>query len=346
MAQSKEEKILLKILYIAKSKAISEQALQILEGEQIDFMNVPLDDLLTKIYPTEEWVKYVCSQVNLHISIAELEKKREIFKKTINTQNEHERLKLSSMLYAITPIVREVYLEKYNRSINVPSSLQKASKGASAILTLAFILGVLGLRSEAQVRRYLKAVISNRMRFSEYQVTLPTMGGIMVLFDYLEYLIKVWHTRYGYTKNVSNKQQHWHFEMSELERTKSMVLNMLSTLISGGALVGKSRFSIELDMVGEDDECLIYTKFLSKYTFLLFKEGYFGKMCVTLGRQLAEVGDLPTEFIAELKDESEWLWESSGIEDFNEDWDLLSIESACVNDPKAFKEIVGLLYGN
>ena len=351
MTKAREEKILLSLLFLSGTRDAGEKALAIMEEEQIDFLSVPIDDLLRRIFPEEKWVNYLCGQLNLHISVNELDRKRNEFVKQIteDLSQKKDDTKYRAMFFATMPIVEEIYSEHMNRPFRAYNGFSATSKVALHVSTLAYILSLLGMHSEAHIRRYLRGVIHVRSKFTQdFKLTVPMLSNTLLVFNYLEYVVKTWYARYGAaTTQVSAKQNHWHFELSDTDRLRSNILNMLTRVIDDAKMTGKSRFSVELDMVGEGGECLLYTRFLSKYTILLYQEGYFGKMRNILKEQFQSVANVVNSgFFNDLKVEVERLWEEARLEEFNEDWDVLSIEGACRGERRAIEEIVEVIYGN
>lgn len=353
MTQAKVESIIKKLLWLGDR----EMALDNLSKENPNIDTTSIEALLGIAYPSAEWMEYLKSEVNLSYSFGQLDKNSTAFVEKVRKVVEdgsNKKLYYLSAAKRLAGIVDEVQLERGlggRKMVRYSILVSKFGTVFDGVMRLLFVLKMLGLDTPSKSRMFLRGVSHNRAKYTQHLFTAKNLGKPFMVADFLAFMVLTWYDRYGKNKKQRGVKDHWHFDMSYYDRLKSNILGMLLSIVKEAKIIGKSRLSVELDMLEDADLGLWYSMFFSKFSKAVLSNRNFLIRYPLLKEEIRKRRELASDssvaaFLEEVDKEVNKIWDSIAIPDYSKMWDEASIDDVAGNDVLFKRELIRIFYGN
>lgn len=331
-----KEQIIKQVIFLGEYE--TEEVLNRLESSKIKFSSAPIKDILSAAHPNSPWLEPLFELVDLSKSVKQL--------RSLDLEKEPD----THTLIRLAEIINSLY-EKYSIPMHISSRyVRKQTKIRTYLIKLWNILICLNIKTPKKIRMYLNGVIKTRSIFISFSKELlpPRMlSSPTLIFNFIQYYVKVWYKRYG-SKKEEDKQR-WYFEMSDYEKMYHVIMSLVQSRLKEANVLGISRLAFELELLEAGREGVWYTTFCSKFTKSLFEAGFFDTMYPDFKEWIKDTESAAKKdsfnFIKKLNIDVNKLMEEYGIEDYDDDWDIEWLESACQHDSKKIKEVLSWLEG-
>lgn len=340
----KEEIILKKLLWLGDRY----QALENLDKAGVSVLKTPISELLKTAFPNQPWHEYLNSELMLNLSFRTIELEANAAVNLYDEARKEKTMllqKFRSICRRLSHIVDEVSKER-GLSFLYSSMSENSVVAGRALIRLWSVLTQLELDTPTGARMFLRGVSHNRAKYSssQYLFSPRNLGRPYMVADFLAFMVRTWYTRYGNDKEVMKRQEKWHFEMSYYDRLRHNLISMIWSMAREAKCIGKSRFSVEVDLLCDDELGAIYTALFSKFTMKLAAEG------LTKSRKTEELaehaGPELLEFVESTEKELDALWTEVDLPDFGLPWDRISIEDFSERNPEVAKRLMEIMNGD
>jgi ABC-type transporter Mla MlaB component len=300
----KSERLVKTVIYLGKTPRSSLRRLEERYGDE-DLLCYPIRDLIHTAHPKAPWLRFLDSKLNLKLSIHDLE----------------------NAVYFATPLpedpVRAAYVKSQARIIaNIYWDEVGGRTGTRIVRSYTpfykthNVLSMLKLRTEAQIRDYIRGVFYTKARFNPLNyIPTKSIHGIYSVLGYIEYLVKTDYARYGENETT---RSHVKTDLDYIQRLSSASLALLSSVINDGRAIGKGRKAIELSLVDDSFESA-WIALGNKYVLELYDSRELKKIDSGLCSKIGSLSwYIPTDVFVRFKSECDKMWE--GIPE-NSEWD-------------------------
>lgn len=298
----KSERLVKTVIYLGKTPRSSLRRLEERYGDE-DLLCYPIRDLIHTAHPKTPWLKFLDSKLNLKPSFYDLEKAVRF----IMSEDSIRRACVETQ----TRRIAKVYWDEVGGRTGT-----RIVRSHKPFYKTHNVLSMLGIRTEVQIRDYVRGVFYNKARFNPLNyVPTKSIHSIYSVLGYIEYLVKTDYARYGENELT---RSHVKTDLDYIQRLSSASLALLSSVITEGMVIGKGRRAVELSLIDDSFESA-WIALGNKYVLELYDSGELEKIDSRLCSKIESLSKyISTDTFVRFKAECDKMWE--GIPE-NSEWD-------------------------